>query len=379
MSFADFDFALSKEQEARSRRLHADNIVVDLMFQGPCGYRSISDEMLGDVRMAWDDTHSSTAFVSALVRITELAGEGKLPDYEAIWRESGLTASNLQVLGNPKDGGHLPRLKEFASHPSYSQILTADDIRRAKGEGRYGSFLNYQYLPDMPDVGWLGDSWDVGVRMAGLTYNAPNQIGAGCTSDDQGLTPFGREVISEMNSLGILVDVAHAGPRTTIEACSQSKVPVVASHAAASALFPHARCKSDDELRAIADSGGLCGVLAAPVILTNDPPGDINLTLDHIDHIANTIGIDAVAVGSDWPLQLPKWILEPDGPLKAWLGEMGFTDEQVEQTELNLRGFDDYRDFPNITRGLVARGYSDEDIAKVLGGNAMRVFEAVWR
>lgn len=378
MPFADFDFGLSAAQEERARRLHRDAIVIDLMFQGPCGYRSISDDMLADVRKTWEETRNSKAFVDALVRITELAGDGRLPDYEVIWQASGLTASNIQIFGAPKDGGHAPRLKEFDSHVGYDQILTVGDIRRAKAGGTHGSFFNYQYLPDMPDLSWLTDAWTVGVRMAGLTYNNPNQIGAGCTADDEGLTPFGRDVITEMNSLGMLVDVAHAGPRTTIDACARSRVPVISSHAPAGGLFSHARCKSDDELRAIADTGGLCGVPTAPPILTNSPPGNIGLTLDHIDYMANKFGIDAVAVGSDWPLQMPKWILGPEGPFKAWLAVMGFSDEQVERPELNLAGFDDYRDFPNITRGLVARGYSDEDIVKILGGNALRVFEAVW-
>jgi len=378
MQFAGYDFGLSVSQEERAQRLHHEAIIIDLMFQGPCGYRSINDDMLADARKTWSDTRDAMTFVSALVRITELAGDGHLPDYDTIWRESGLTASNLQVYGAPKDGGHIPRLKEFASHPGYNQILTAGDIRHAKANGTRGSFFNYQYLPDMPDLSWLADAWELGVRMAGLTYNNPNQIGAGCTSHDTGLTPFGRDVVVEMNRLGMLIDVAHAGPQTTIEACARSKAPVISSHAAASALFDHARCKSDDELRAIADTGGLCGVLTAPPILTDAPPGDIGLALDHIDYIADKFGIDAVAIGTDWPLQLPKWILGPDGPFKAWLAKMGFSDEQVERPELNLEGFDDYRDFPNITRGLVARGYADDEILKILGGNALRVFDAVW-
>jgi membrane dipeptidase len=379
MAFGDFDFGLSDSQEARARALHKDSLVIDLMFQGPCGYRSISDDMLADARQAWEQKPSSKVFVDALVRITELAGSGKLPDYETIWRESGITASNIQIYGAPSSGGHLPRVAEFAAHPTYSQVLTVEDMLRAKREGKHGSFFNYQYLPDMPSLADLTEAWDIGVRMAGLTYNAPNQIGAGCTSEDNGLTPFGREVVAEMNRLGMTVDVAHAGTQTTLDACKVSKVPVIASHSAAKALFPHARCKTDDALKALADTGGLCGVLAAPPILTDAPPGDIGLTLDHIDYIANLVGIDAVAVGTDWPLQMPKWVLEPGGPLKAWLGDMGFSDEQVESPELNLTGFDDYRDFPNITRGLVSRGYSDGDVKKIIGGNALRVFQATWR
>ena len=98
--------------------------------------------------------------------------------------------------------------------------------------------------------------------------------------------------------------------------------------------------------------------------------------VEHIDYIAELVGIDHVAIGTDWPMQLPKWLLT--GPLMEWLIGRGFSEEQVPDPAWNLIGFDDYRDFPNVVRALVKRGYADDDIFKVLGGNALRVFADVW-
>lgn len=379
--FGKLDFGLTESEEMRAKSLHDSALIIDLMFQGPCSYLSLEGGLLEAEKQRWQETGSGEVFTDCMLRVIELAGRGELPDYETVWKKSGLTGTNLQVIGGDiRDGAHLSRLKEFAAHDWYRQAKGVADFHAAKTAGRHVSFLNYQYIPEsVADLDWFDEAAEVGLRMMGLTYNHPNQFGAGCTSPDPGLSAFGRDAVRRMNEAGIIVDISHAGRMTTLDACRFSTEPVIASHAGAEAVFMHPRNKSDDELRAIADTGGLCGVFAAPVLLSPDLPGHIDLMFDHIDYLVDLIGIDCVALGTDWPLQLPKWVLEVGGPFKQWTRDMGFRDEDLERPDLNLVGFDDYRDYPNITRGLVKRGYADDDIRKILGDNALRVIDAVWK
>lgn len=186
---------------------------------------------------------------------------------------------------------------------------------------------------------------------------------------------FGVDVVRHCNSIGMIVDVSHCGHLTTLDACRHSQRPVNANHTAAKSIHPHARGKSNEALRAIADTGGVIGVVALPAFLTAERNPTIEHMLDHIDYISEVIGWRHVAIGTDWPLQAPEEIqlavLSPAN--KA----VGFRDQDRLDVTKRLTGFDDCRDLPNITRGLVKRGYSDEQIRGILGENALRVFEEV--
>jgi membrane dipeptidase len=209
-----------------------------------------------------------------------------------------------------------------------------------------------------------------------LTYNRMDHIGTGCTERvDAGLSMFGVEVVGRCNALGIIVDVSHCGYLTTMDACRHSKKPVTANHTAAHSVHAHARCKSNEALRAIADTGGVIGVLALPAFLTNSAAPSIEHMLDHIDYIAGLVGWQHVAIGTDWPMQAPDDVLVAvfESELKA----IGYSEQHRISATRRLIGFDDCRDLPNITRGLVKRGYSDEQIRGILGENALRVFEEV--
>jgi membrane dipeptidase len=212
--------------------------------------------------------------------------------------------------------------------------------------------------------------------MCQLTYNSLTTVGAGCTErTDAGLSSFGVASVKAMNELGIIVDTGHSGRQTTLDACEVSEAPVVASHTAAQGVFAHARGKSDDELRAIAATGGVVGIVTVPSFVAAGPDVSIDSTLDHIEYVAELAGVRHVCLGTDWPLPVPEWILtEIIQPIFA---DTGFRPEHGLVATQRMNGFQDYRDFPNITRGLVARGWSDEDIAKVLGENFLRVMEAV--
>ena len=295
--------------------------------------------------------------------------------FERCWRESGVTAGNRQAGKKLLAGPNLALAQaQFDTFTWLIKALEAADIRRAKQLGLHAGFISAQDASGLDsDLRVIQSLYDLGLRMLGLTYNTQNLVGSGCTDEsDGGLSTFGRKVVARMNELGMIIDTAHSGCRTTLDACRLSSQPVVASHSSAAALYPVARAKSDDEIRAIAETGGVVGVYALPCFLTADVDPTIESFFDHIDYLTALVGWEHVGLGTDWPMQLDEWTIR-ECLLPMGYGA-GFTAADKLGTG-NLDGFDDYRDFPNITRGLVARGYRDQQIRGILGENFLRVFE----
>ena len=189
-----------------------------------------------------------------------------------------------------------------------------------------------------------------GLRAIGLTWNHRNELADGLgVQSDYGLTPFGREVVKRMNTLGMVVDLAHINEAGFWEAMALSTDPVIVSHANAKALCGHRRNMNDAQLDAIRDKGGFIGMCFAPSFLTENP-SDAKLedVIRHIDYICERIGPEHVAFGSDY-----------DG---------------IESTP---EGLEDVSCFPKILARLEALGYSAEDRQKIAHGNVVRVYRHV--
>jgi membrane dipeptidase len=184
-----------------------------------------------------------------------------------------------------------------------------------------------------------------GVRLVQLMHFLDNDIGSNQTPphEARGLSPFGRDVVRESNRLGILVDLAHASTQTITDALAVSTQPLLFSHTGAKALHQADRYLTDDEIKAIAAKGGLIGIWPAEVFET--PAGMVR----HIDHVKRLVGIDHVAIGSD-------------------LRGMSY-----------LPAFGEEANFRAIVDGMIAAGYTDDDIGKVMGGNFFRVWRQVAR
>lgn len=224
----------------------------------------------------------------------------------------------------------------------------------------------------------------LGVQMMHLTYNRRNALGDGCGEpNDAGISDFGRIAIAELNRLGVIVDVAHSGRRTSLEAAQASKKPMVASHTACAALQDHYRGKTDAVIKAICDTGGLVGICCIPKFLGGK--GDITALLDHLDYAIKKFGAEHVAIGTDIAYssrndkaEREKVGKRPDGRAPASAGprwehlwpEFEFR-ESLEATQSIA-----WTNWPLFTVGLVQRGHSDETIRKVLGENTLRVWEA---
>ncbi len=379
--FGVYDFGLSTAEEQRAAGLQRDSIIIDMLFQGPCGYRSFTEDMLAQLRKDAARLTPEEQYFAAVFAPIRAALVGKSDNFRECWEQSGITAGNRQVgFGLP---AYAIAQAQFDTFPWLTKALKAAEIRAAKAKGLRAGFISTQDSDGLQDrkLNYLQVAYDLGLRMMGLSYNLQNAVAGGCMDRfDGGVTTFGAELIARMDELGIIIDMAHSGRQAALDACQLSKKPVVASHTSAKSLRNIPRAKSDEVIRAIAATGGVIGVVALPGFLAPGNGLTIEAMLDHIDYIAKLAGWQHVAIGTDGPLQIDQQTQQ--GALQSMAREYSGSRNAPEPPRdraptPSLIGFDDYRDFPNITRGLVKRGYSDEQIRGILGENFLRVFEAV--
>lgn len=229
---------------------------------------------------------------------------------------------------------------------NYNQI---EEVNRA---GKIAAILSIEGGEALEgDLGVLRVLYKLGVRLLTLTWNQRNQIadGIGESRTGSGLTEFGLKVIDEMNRLGMLIDVSHLSETGFWDVIKRSKAPIVASHSNCYALCPHLRNLKDEQIKALADKGGVIGITFVPNFLTQEKrKTTVEDVVKHIDYLVEKVGIDYIGLGSDF-----------DGTGGLPLG---------------LEGVDKV---PNITKGLLDRGYKEKDIKKILGENFLRVFKEV--
>lgn len=266
------------------------------------------------------------------------------------------------------------------------QVGSRAEVREAAAQGRVGVIWSVNGPPIVgkladPDeeLSWIDTWYQLGVRLMHLTYNRRNFIGDGCAEPaNGGLSELGRALIKKMNEVGIIVDTPHSGIRTTLDAAKASAKPMMASHTGARAVFNHMRCKTDEELKAIAATGGLVGVYVLPNML--GPDANLLTMLNHVDYIARLVGTDHVAIGTDTTYQAP-WPKELHGYPKAryssqWWGNWNKTNHPLVSSDEASAGSLAWTNWPIYTVGLVTRGYSDADVEKILGQNFLRVLDA---
>ncbi len=274
---------------------------------------------------------------------------------------------------------NLPTVLGRATRPA--DLRAAHQARRAclylTGNGVP---LAQRWVTVEDELGYVKIFFQLGIRMMHLTYNRRNMLGDGCAEEaNGGLSDLGRQAIAEMNRVGVIVDVAHSGLRTGLEAARASARPMVASHTTCVALNPHIRAKTDEVMKAIAGTGGVVGLAWIPEFLGKS--GDIAALLDHIDHAVKTVGADHVAVGSD-VAHLSQHAADqaklPTRPRRRPRYESFWANgaRGVAQPKSESLG---WTNWPLLTVGLVQRGYKEETIRKILGENALRVCEENWR
>lgn len=376
--------------------LHANSLVFESYGFAP---RSAVD---GDAfRAAVEAGASSAELVDlreemSMTRCATDAGERK--EFLEAFRAAGVTC----IFQNAGEEGNDPlRLMKRLARFTYTtdllrdelfKAVKPDDIVLAKQQNRLCLYFTANGVP-LPqqgntvreELGAIRLFHQLGIRMMHVTYNRRNPLGDGCGEpNDGGLSDFGRAAIEEMNRVGVIVDVAHSGWRTSLEAAKASKKPMVASHTTAAALYRHFRAKPDDVIRAICDTGGLVGVCCIPRFLGG--AGDIGVFLDHLAYLVKTFGAGHVAIGMDVGYtsrneemerkKVPKRAdgtsaLSVQGPRweHLWPEDKGKPAPHAEQSLA-------WTNWPLFTVGMVQRGFKDEDIRKILGENVLRVARA---
>jgi membrane dipeptidase len=259
--------------------------------------------------------------------------------------------------------------------PDMRVAFCAEDIKRAKQEGKQVVMVQLEPQTVGLDLDLIEVAYGLGVRMMLLTFNVRNYVGDGCGERfDTGLTYFGLDFVERANQTGMLIDVSHCGARTTLEAIEASSDPVVCSHSGAQALNPKVkRLKTDEAIKALAAKGGVFAVSAIPNQLSSAKQQGIDDMLNHIDYIVKLVGVEHVAIGLDNIF---------DDHVKLHRDTQKDRFDRPDRIAVDLvadymEGIESPEEWPNIVRGLISRGYSDEDVAKIVGGNAMRITEQV--
>lgn len=370
--------------------LHSQSIVFDSYGFAPRA--AVDGEALAKLDAAgasdieWGDAREEMS----MTRPALVAKERE--EFAEAFRCAGVTC----IFQNAGEEGQTPErlLKRLARFTFLADMLRGTlvraalpgDIHQAKQEGRHCLYLTGNGVP-LPqtwisvneELGYIRHFFNLGIRMMHVTYNRRNMLGDGCAETaNGGLSDFGRAAIAEMNRVGVIVDVAHTGWKSSREAAEVSSKPMVASHTVCNELNEHIRAKPDDVIKAICETGGLVGICLIPNFLGG--AGDVTRVLDHIDYVVQKFGIDHVAIGTDVAhtsqystaenAKVPRrsarrsrfGALWPNGSLGGnWPGRATLA----------------WTNWPLMTVGLVQRGYNDEQIQKIIGGNILRVCREV--
>jgi len=310
-------------------------------------------------------------------------------------RESGLAAINM-TIGSV---GEMPSLEAFEriirdiaswegeidSNPdALARIRIAGDIVAAHDSGRCGLIYALQDgVAFEDDLGRLDALWRFGVRVVQPTYNRRNLLGDGCMEPaDAGLSRTGVEAVERMNELGILVDLSHCGRRTTTDAIAVSSKPVAFTHTGSYALVEHPRHRTDAELRAVADTGGVIGVFVMPYLAKGNQPTAADV-IAHLDHAIDIAGEDHVSIGTDGnlsPTELTDKYIERFRNETRERKERGIAAPfETEEGYLFASDLNTPRRFETLAGLLLERGYSETRVQKILGGNLLRVFSEAWQ
>ncbi len=300
--------------------------------------------------------------------------------------DSGMDAITVTLCDPKAEGAEALELavdglmeydRYLAAHPDlFVKATSVADVDEARNTGRMAVFYLYQNATQFDDdLDRVAMFQELGLTSSQITYNERNLAGVGCRAegDDGGLTEFGHELVDRMNDVGMLVDLAHANEQTMADTIRASRLPVINSHTGCNAVHPHVRNISDANLRLLADNGGVVGICQLRPFLTLKKQDNLHAYFDHIDHAVNVCGIEQVCIGSDRDHRVIEMTPEYEAELRAEEGA------QVVSSELPY--FIDELNGPGrmsvVWDGLVARGYSEGEVEKIMGRNQYRLYEQV--
>jgi microsomal dipeptidase-like Zn-dependent dipeptidase len=358
------DFGLTPEQEARAKELHGKLFVFD-----------------SEPEVDWFDGLFDNMLAG------KAAGVGGSFTIDALnWAKIHGLEENLEItrrdwwtMNNIKENVAFIREKEKTEGKSMI-CLNHADLKNAAAAGKVAMMLDAQngfYIGNQLDN--IDEAYEHGIRRTQLAYNRGGGLASGCMDPrDGGLKVFGQECIGRMNDIGMLVDVGHSSPLTLWDALDVSERPITCSHAGLRAISPkNPRTHTDKGLKRLAENGGVFGVVGSPSTFGPDLPqySDVPAFLKCIDYAVNLMGDDSVGFALD-QVQAPsmkEFLTSPDWPPEA----VASVNVELWPWSDGFKGMENHSGYPNLTRGMIAMGYSDERIMKVMGGNHMRLIKEV--
>jgi membrane dipeptidase len=293
------------------------------------------------------------------------------------WRRAGVSCISLTLSAGGDDSSAptmdwIARVRAaIARSPNVSLIRTASDIRQCHRENTLGLSFNFQdTLPIGRTLHLVQYYYELGVRQIGLAYNIRNYVGDGCAEESNaGLSRFGRQLIKELNRVGVIVDGTHAGYRTTMEAMEIGSKPFIFSHSNPMAIRPHYRSVRDDQMKSCAATGGLVGINGVGFWT-----GDMDATTESIfrclEYAVELIGEDHVAIGFDYIWDIDK--------LFGWADHSDLLWPPYEGERMVKHNYAGPEQIVDLVASMVAHGYSNAAVKKILGENYLRVVEANW-
>lgn len=289
------------------------------------------------------------------------------------------------------------RLSDIAHQDFVIHCKKPEDIIKAYKNGRLAMvFVIESCSPIENEIDRLDILFGLGIRSMGLTYSESNMLGSGLKElRDGGLTDFGYDCIKRMNKIGMLIDVSHCGDQTALDAIEASDKPVLISHCGSRTITPTTRMLPDEVLQAMAEKGGVLGVETAGWGHRTEkhPEGDIEGFMEQVEYCIEVLGIDHVGLGPDTmygdhtALYAASYYWRKKGgsghytrPRTAhpYLIHHDAQKQAYEDPEFYVRGLENPSDFPNIARWMVKHGYSNKEIAKIIGGNGLCLVREIW-
>ena len=364
---------LTEEEQTRTRRLVDELVLVSLHE-----HLGIFPADIGETPAYVGEGRMFTAFEGLAASWWDCVFDNLMDGICTIESKSGWKWTEvLHDLGM--------RLCDLAHQDFLIHCTGVADIHRAHDEARLAWVASMEGAAMIEnEVDRIDLLYGFGVRALGITYSEGNALGAGLKEPgDGGLTVFGRRAVERMNKVGILIDCSHCGDQTTLDTIEVSEAPILLSHIGARALWESNRLAPDEVLTACAAKGGVIGIEAAPhtTLTYNNRVHGLEAYMEHFEYVKELVGIDHVGFGPDCVYG------DHVGLHHAYAANLSIEESrsrgasgrpEFEEVEY-VKGIENPTEgSKNILRWLVKSGYSDEDIAKVMGGNALRIMDQVW-
>jgi len=303
---------------------------------------------------SWQEGHVDVVILSTLPKF----GPQAYPYWSTPVHNLLLTVDALQQEISESPGSFLP-------------VLEADDIVRAKKEGRIGLMLGVEGAEAlMTDLGFLRCFYQLGLRVMNLTWHQRNQAADGVAERSNGrLSNFGMELVRELNRLGIIIDVSHLSPAGLEDTLAISEQPVMASHSNARAVCDNPRNLQDGQIRAISEKGGMIGIVFLGRFVAAESPVLDNV-LDHVDHITNLVGAQHIGIGPDYVGGCDDMIINSR--------RVAGPEQPVDEISIPYaEGLEDAGKLTGFTEGLLSRGYDEDQVRGILGRNFLNFFRSI--